>query len=140
MQDESGVTLPELLIVMTLSVGVLTALIYAPLRIGDSYSNYSQEVRMNDASQLIQTALHNDLVNHLVVDETTDGFSIGANQYRFTQEGLYRNDIQLSIVEVSYQIDGPLLSITSVKPNAEEVANIDIKIPLTNSSFLKRGE
>ena len=139
MNDESGYTLMEVMVTLLLSVGVMITIVFIPLRISESYRNYTQEFRTNMASHRVQKTLNDDIRTYYHVVENAEGLEIGGNQYFFKEDGLYRDNIQVSVVPVTYELNEDLLTITSSSDNEDET-DIKLKFLLENSSYLERGD
>lgn len=146
MSNKRGFTLIEVLLSITLSAGVFATLMVIPDRMFQSYMGYMDEVHFNQGSNAIVLAINEDLSQSFLAEETATGFTIGEHVYQFTEEGLFRQSgdstVLLSGLALDYEIGTQDLRIYNsdhLERDTENETNVALTFPIHNSSFVIEG-
>lgn len=146
MSNKRGFTLIEVLLSITLSAGVIAILTVIPNRMFQSYMGYMDEVQFNQGSNAIVLAINEDLSQSFLAEENATGFTIGEHVYRFTEEGLFRQSgdstVLLSGLPLDFKIgtqDLQIFNSDHLERKTENKTNISLTFPIQNSSFLIEG-
>lgn len=136
---KKGYTLVEVMLAMSMSLMILLAVHLIPARIMQSYGGYKEEVRINQTSHTLSSAIQTDLKHDIIIEDTDDGFKIGETTYVVNDDGVTRHigtqRQQLTTKRVSYSINEGWLTIQS--PEHEHYnARIDLVFSLVNNSFV----
>lgn len=141
--NKKAYTLIEVMLAISLSLMILFAVHLIPARILQSFGGYMGEVKINQTSQMLSSAITTDLATHFTIDDTPDGFKIGESQYVFDQSGVTRlidtQAQQLTQTPVEFTLDDEFLYIASPE-QMNYHAQIDLVFPLMHTSFEVEGE
>ena len=115
MLNKKGYTLIEVLIALTLTIPIVYGVITVPTTIMKEYNDLQELISSINDSNVIRTSLTTDIQGGKVVAIDDNTLTIGEKIYRFSEEGLKRDnngDVnKLSDEIYFYTLDGELLHI-----------------------------
>lgn len=96
LKDKKGFTLMETLIAGALGILVVMGAIFLPATIFKAARNYGETINQRQDIQVILTTMKKDLMETGGVIITDNTISVGDRDYVFKEDGVYRDELQIS--------------------------------------------